>query len=309
MAPAMPSQPYVPVCVRHFTRPTLERSRAFMLATGFAALALAAHGCDASLPSQPASGLPGLVEIEALVATQTYLDTNLEGVTPLDTSQLQIWFDAPPGEIGPADIESIHVDGPNGASYPIGTMQLTNASLNGGYVRNQAQDYFWYQRGLIGFLPAGRYTATVKFRDGSTSFASREVEADRSLLADYLALRDQLEYMPSGGASTSSDAHSTVLEWTTLASRGGQDAFYTAWISTGETQVVDGKTVRGGDIFLEAAEGDTTAGRNATSMAVSTSENPLTAGPQTWQAQITNSNVLDEIDMMIFSPPQHFTAE
>jgi hypothetical protein len=302
----MSSQPLMSVCARivvrlrsGFTSLRGLRSESFF-APSLAVGMLAAHGCEGSLPGEPGSPLPGRINIEAFVATQVYVDSDTAGTV---TGQFQIWFDVPADEMGPDDIASINIDGPDGLSYPINNEQLMGMKLSG-WVRNDAEDegYFWYQ-GVRLPLTTGRYTATVKFADGSSRVASRMVDADPALLDDYLAQRDELMYMPSGGAH--SDADGTELVWTTLA---GRSAFYTAWISPGDTSVIDSERARGGSMFRDASE-DENAGLDATRISVGTSENPLQAGIQTWQVQITDSNLLSEIDMMIFSPPQHFTAD
>lgn len=306
----MSSQPLVSVCARivlhlraGFTGSRGRRVAPF-LAPSLVCM-LAAHGCEGSLPGEPGSPLPGRVNIEAFVATQTYVDSDVAGATPLVTGQFQIWFDVPAEEIGPLDIASIRIDGPNGLGYPINNVPLAGKEISG-YVRNEAEGYFWYQG--LRFIPlvAGRYTATVEFADGSSRVASRMVDADRWLLDEYLLHRDELMYEPSDGAR--GDAHGTDLTWTTLPPRDGRSAFYTAWISPDDTPVIDSAHARGGDMFRDAAE-DENAGLDARHIRVGTSEDPLQPGIQTWQVQITDSNLLSEIDMMIFSPPQHFTAD
>ena len=66
---------------------------------------------------------------------------------------------------------------------------------------------------------------------------------------------------------------------------------------------IDAQTALQGQIFLRA-QTDPTVGFNMASDPVY----GMTVGPQTWFTEILDSNVLSEIDMAIFQPPQYFYA-
>ncbi len=265
-------------------------------------LLIAALGCEPSLSEHPHTDPRGPFEIASLVVARVYLD----GPVPREIGQFQVWFDADPEQIDPTAIESVRISGPTGQDYRIRNTEFSTSSLSG-YVRNVEEDYFWYQGvSLSPTLEPGEYTVDVKWKDGSRQFARRPYSGERTLLDAYLDRRAQMTYAPAG--DTESAARETTLAWTTLAALSGPSAYYTAWMSAGKTDSADSLTARGGHIFREAAAGDLNAGLDDGRMLMSTEATPLPVGPYTWQVQITNTNALDEIHTIIFSPAQPFSA-
>ena len=114
-----------------------------------------------------------------------------------------------------------------------------------------------------------------------------------------------MEYSPSGGTSPADD---TVLRWSTLRDLGGPDAYYNVWISPGTAEFIAPEEARGDTIFDDAGR-DPDAGLNHGSSRQGSPEEPLVPGPQTWQPEILDANVLENINMIIFPPGQHFVAE
>lgn len=273
-------------------------------------------GCSASLPEQPASGVPGRIEIASLTVAHVYHDFAELTEAQKRWTRLEVFFDVPEDEIGPEDLTSLRVESPAGFRYTFPNQKfVTDTRLDlgaslGGYVRNVGEGYFWYQGLRLGFLSPGTYTVTATFTDGSESSFSRELVANPGLLDAYLAHRAALIYTPSGGADQgSASARDTTLAWTPLSARGGPDAYYNAWYYPGMDGAVDPALARGDSIVREALNGGTDAGLNENSSRIGTSDAPLAPGPYQWHPQISDSNLLDQTNLIIFPPLQHFTAE
>jgi hypothetical protein len=103
-------------------------------------------------------------------------------------------------------------------------------------------------------------------------------------------------------------ADACVLSWSTLRDLGGPDAYYNAWISSGDTEAITEADLRGDNVFIGALL-DPNFGRNAGSSQLGSFLDPLPTGPQTWQIEILDANQLDHIDQIIFPPGQHFVAQ
>jgi len=205
--------------------------------------------------------------------------------------------------IEPGQVASLRVHGPDGFVFAFENRPFSD--FFNGYVRNARVHALWYQAVGVGSLQDGRYTIELSLTTGEREERSRDLVSNFALRDFYLAHRDELEYRPSGGKSP---AHDTVLRWTPLRELGGPDAYYNAWVSPGTSEYVAGETLRGDSIFSDAV-GDPDAGLNRGSSRQGSPELPLPLGPQTWQPEILDANVLDDIDMIIFPPGQHFTAE
>jgi hypothetical protein len=215
-------------------------------------------------------------------------------------SKFEIFMDR---SINPAEIDTLRVFGPNGFVFDF--INQPFAGTINGYLSNDREPVLWYQAFRPGTLEDGRYMLEVVFKDGGRGAHSRELVSNFALRDFYLSHRDQMSYRPNGGTSP---ADGTSLNWSTLHDLGGPDAYYIGWVSSGTGEAVDGNTVRGENIFLDALT-DPNAGLNTKSSQQGSASDPLTTGPQTWQVEILDSNLLDQINMIVFTPGQHFDAK
>jgi hypothetical protein len=204
--------------------------------------------------------------------------------------------------IDPTQIDSLRVFGPNGFVFDF--INQPFADTGNGYLSNDREPVLWYQALRLGTLEGGRYVLEVTFKDGAKGVHSRELVSNFAQRDFYLSHKDQMTYRPNDGTSP---ANGTDLKWSTLHDLGGPDAYYIGWISSGTAEAIDGNTARGDNIFI-AALSDPQAGLNIGSSVQGTTADPLPAGPQTWQVEILDSNELDHINMIVFTPGQHFVA-
>lgn len=206
--------------------------------------------------------------------------------------------------IDPSEIESLHVSGPDGFEFELDNTPYSAQDLNG-YIMSDRVPLLWYQALRPSTLADGRYTLAISFTNGERQEASRVLTTDQTLLDSYLALRDAMWFEPDMGTSQPTD---TILKWSTLSLLGGVDAYYDAWISSGSTDAIQNDNLRGDNIFIDAVLAPET-GFNAASSRVGSTDDPLPLGPLTWQVEITDSNQLDQLNQIIFTPAQHFQAQ
>lgn len=205
--------------------------------------------------------------------------------------------------LGPSQVASVRVLGPNDFAFEFANEPFDDA-LNG-YIYNEGVLALWYQ--AIEFYPLedGRYTLEVTLTDGRRGELSRELVTNTALVDFYLAHKDEMKYSPSEDSSPADD---TVLHWTTFHDLGGPDAYYNAWISPGTDEYVAAGSLRGDTIFDDAMH-DPKAGLNNGSSRQGSKDSPLPLGPMTWQPEILDANVLEEVNQIIFPPGQHFDAQ
>jgi hypothetical protein len=219
-------------------------------------------------------------------------------------SKFEVFFNRTIDTLQPAQVKSIHVDGPNRYTFDFANQTFSLLFPNG-YIVNESQHFFWYQALLPGFLADGTYTITMTLVDGTTSSYSRTLHANLQLLDFYLGHAGNMGYSPNSDTSSSTD---TVLRWSTFNKLGGPNAYYNVWISPGTSDAIDPATARGDTIFRDALK-KPKAGLNRNHSRMGSAAWPLAKGPQTWQPEILDANVLNEINMIIFPPGQHFTAD
>jgi hypothetical protein len=254
----------------------------------------AGRDAAADARSAPDSGIP----IFDFVASQAYHD-----FPSLAGSERAHKFEAfITDKIQPQQVASLRVAGPDGFVFEFQNVPFAD-SLNG-YVHNDQVSALWYQAIALGFLKDGRYTLELTLTDGGHFEYSRELVSNTALLDFYLAHRSAMRYSPDSGNSPADD---TVLHWTTFHDLGGPDAYYNVWISSGTAEFVATDSARGDMIFSDA-EKDPKAGLNNGSSRQGSAKDPLPLGPQTWQPEIVDANVLEQVNIIIFPPGQHFVA-
>lgn len=205
--------------------------------------------------------------------------------------------------ITPEEIDSLIVVGPDGFEFAFRNVP-TDDQVNG-FVPDERQPALWYHAILPKPLAAGRYTLQVTFSNGEQQQASRVLTPNDALVSFYLAHREQMQFRPHD-MQVRGDA--AVLEWTTFQELGGPDAYYNGWTSAGTDEGLTGLDLRGDSIFLQAVL-DPAAGKNLNTVQLGTPFDPLASGPQTWEVEILDANVLDEIDQIIFPPGHHFVVQ
>jgi hypothetical protein len=202
--------------------------------------------------------------------------------------------------ITPEEIENLMVLGPDGFEFAF--RNVPSDDIVNGYILDERQPALWYHALLSEPLAEGRYTLRVRFKNGEEQQYSRVLVANDALVTFYLSHREQMQFRPRGG-SVRGDA--AVLEWSTLRELGGPDAYYNGWTSAGTEEGITGIDMRGDAIFFKAVL-DPEAGKNVNTIQLGTWFDPLPRGPQTWQVEILDANVLDDINQIIFPPGHHF---
>ena len=235
--------------------------------------------------------------IYSFVACNVYHD--FPSLDVKQDSKFEIFLDP---AITPGQIESLRVFGPAGFTFEFMNAPFLEAS--NGYLYNDREPVLWYQAIRAGTLADGRYTLEVTFKDGFRGRHSRELASNFALRDYYLAHKSEMHYSPGSGVSPAND---TTLSWSTFHDLGGPDAYYNVWISSGTAEAISGDTARGDNIFV-AALLDSKAGLNAGMSQQGSATDPLPVGPQTWQVEILDANVLDGIDMIVFTSAVHFTT-
>lgn len=236
--------------------------------------------------------------IYAFVAANVYHD--FPSLEMKEDSKFEIFMDR---SVDPAQIDTLRVFGPNGFVFDF--INEPFGDKPNGYLSNERQPVLWYQAIQLTTLEDGRYTLEVTFKDGGRGVHSRDLVSDFALRDFYLSHSNQMTYRPNDGTWP---ADGTTLNWSTLHDLGGPDAYYISWISSGTAEAIDGNTARGDSIFVDALS-NPMAGFNAGTSLQGSAMDPLPPGPQTWQIEILDSNALDGINMIIFTPGQHFTAK
>jgi len=236
--------------------------------------------------------------ILSFVAAQVYHD--FPALTQKSGSKFEVFL-VP--SVRPGQITQLRVSGPNDFVFDFSNEPFVNKA--NGYLINPGIPTLWYQAFREEPLEDGVYTVRVSFDNGEVEQFSRELRTNHALLDFYIAHAKEMVFSPSGGVSPAND---TVLTWTTLHDLGGPDAVYIGWISSGTTDAITPNSARGDNVYLDALF-NPRAGINVGSSRKGWAENPLPLGPQTWHPEITDSNRLDGVNITIFPPAQHFTAE
>ncbi len=205
--------------------------------------------------------------------------------------------------ITPEEIESLVVFGPDGFEFAF--RNAPSDDIANGYILDERQPALWYHAVLAKPLADGRYTLQVRFKNGEEQQHSRVLATNDALVNFYLAHREEMQFHPQDG-SVRGDA--AVLEWSTLRELGGPDAYYNGWTSAGTEEGITGIDLRGDWIFLKALL-DPAAGENVNMIQLGWLFDPLPRGPRTWQVEILDANVLDEINQIIFPPGHHFVVQ
>lgn len=205
--------------------------------------------------------------------------------------------------ITPSQVRSVMVYGPDDFSF-----EIPNAPVAGGlngYLQNPRLPALWYHAVLPIELRAGTYTLCITYTNGERHSSSRVLAVNDALVRFYLQHKSELTFQPNQGTSKAAD---TVVHWSTLQDLGGPDAYYNAWISSGTDESIGENKLRGDNIFV-AALLDPRAGLNAARSRLGSWLDPLPVGPLTWQVEILDSNRLDSVNQIIFTPAQHFVAK
>jgi hypothetical protein len=236
--------------------------------------------------------------IYAFVAANVYHD--FPSLDMKQDSKFEIFMDR---NIDPAQIDTLRVFGPNGFVFDF--INEPFGDKPNGYLSNERQPVLWYQAIQLTTLEDGRYTLQVDFKDGGRGVRARDLVSNFALRDFYLSHKGEMTYRPNDGTSS---VDGTTLNWSTLHDLGGPDAYYISWISSGTGEAIDGNTARGDSIFVDALT-NSKAGFNVGSSTQGSAMDPLPPGPQTWQIEILDSNLLDGINMIVFTPGQHFVAK
>jgi hypothetical protein len=265
---------------------------------------------DAETPVPSVDAAPDVVDLDSALAhvhdgsifafTAANVYHDFPSLDMKQDSKFEIFMD--PG-IDPAQLDSLRVFGPHGFVFDFINEPFGNGP--NGYLSNARQPVLWYQALQLTTLEAGRYTLVVTFKDGGRGVHARNLVSNFALRDFYLSHKDQMTYRPNDGTAPADGA---TLSWSTLHDLGGPDAYYISWISSGTAEAIDGNTARGDSIFVEALT-NPQAGFNVGSSTQGSAMDPLPVGPQTWQVEIVDSNSLDGINMIVFTPGQHFVAE
>ena len=197
----------------------------------------------------------------------------------------------------PDEISSISLAGPGDLNYRLRNAPYDKRYFNG-YLYDAANNVLWYQAYWNWFIPDGEYTLSINFVDGDSRAKSRFLRTNYELLAAYQTHQEELGFYPTNGVHVSGS--SVLLRWTTLAEVGGPNAYYNSWLVGSRNGLMLS------DSIFTRAESDSLVGldRNWSWK----SWPVLPAGNYRWFAEILDSNVFSEINMVIFQPWQDFTV-
>ena len=197
-------------------------------------------------------------------------------------------------ELDPTEIAAITITGPGQYRFGFLNQPYARPPFNG-YFYDPRQNSLWYQAYALGFPPNGYYTIEVRFVNGSRAWQSREVEINYPLLDSFLRYQDALSFYPSDGGAVSGSA--LLLLWTTLKDFGGPDAYYNSWL-------VGGPGVGLSDSIFLWSQKSPDAGLNNNWSLKGRPQLPLPPGEYTWFVELLDSNVLSEINLVVFFPWQ-----
>lgn len=200
-------------------------------------------------------------------------------------------------EVGPDDIQSIDVEGPNNYSFKINPYSPYERKKLNGYA--PFRPVLYYQGfETNGPLENGSYTVTINLKNGKSEKRSKTLKDTSHLLNRYKELKHK--FTPEGEVTTTEDSLRKLdFNW----NRVSGDAYYSFWLA----KDIDGgnflkDTIFHKNIFFKSGIKD--SGLNEDSI---TAYATLKQGEQyIWFVEILDSNRLGEVNEVIIQPFKRF---
>jgi hypothetical protein len=249
--------------------------------------------------------------LENIVVCQAYFDSNQNSNNnPNKQAKFEVHFLGLFGETYLKMIKNILIEGPNNYEFKIKNRPFNFKNRNG-YVIDKSSYNEVRFLGLEsdGFLEEGEYKISVEYSNNKVRSMKRILSSNKNLLNTYLENKNQIKYTTKGDVS-SEDSFITrpfYTQWTTLKKLANYDAYYVNRVSEGFSYLVDLQDLYFYDNIFLLSIIMPSYGLNKTSAWINNSRRKLKIDcDYTWMTEICDSNKLQDLNLTIYPPTQHF---